>query len=71
MERRRRPIIPHPAPVPCAAIDAERPLQVAGAINAYCAMMAEQAGFRAVYLSGRGRGERFVWIARSGDHHIK
>jgi methylisocitrate lyase len=37
-----------------AAIAAERPLQVAGAINAYCAMLAERAGFRALYLSGAG-----------------
>ncbi len=37
-----------------AAIDAERPLQVAGAINAYCAMLAERAGFQALYLSGAG-----------------
>jgi methylisocitrate lyase len=36
------------------AIDAERPLQVAGTINAYCALLAEQAGFRAIYLSGAG-----------------
>jgi methylisocitrate lyase len=37
-----------------AAIDAERPLQIVGAINAYCAMLAAAAGFRAVYLSGAG-----------------
>lgn len=37
-----------------AAVDAERPLQVVGTINAYCAMLAEQAGFRAIYLSGAG-----------------
>src|SRR5437870_1404038 len=37
-----------------AAIDAERPLQIIGAINAYCAMLAEHAGFRAIYLSGAG-----------------
>jgi methylisocitrate lyase len=37
-----------------AAIDAERPLQVVGAINAYSAMLAAGAGFRAVYLSGAG-----------------
>jgi len=37
-----------------AAIEAERPLQVVGAINAYCAMLAERAGFRALYLSGAG-----------------
>jgi methylisocitrate lyase len=37
-----------------AAIGAERPLQVAGAINAYFAMLAEHAGFKALYLSGAG-----------------
>jgi methylisocitrate lyase len=36
------------------AVDRERPLQVAGAINAYCARLAERAGFRALYLSGAG-----------------
>jgi methylisocitrate lyase len=36
------------------ALGAERPLQVAGAINAYCALLAERAGFRALYLSGAG-----------------
>jgi len=30
------------------------PLQVVGTINAYCAMLAEQAGHRAIYLSGGG-----------------
>src|SRR5947207_6448842 len=37
-----------------AAVEAERPLQVVGTINAYCALLAEQAGFRAIYLSGAG-----------------
>ncbi len=37
-----------------AAIAAENPLQVVGTINAYCAMLAERAGFRALYLSGAG-----------------
>src|SRR5208337_5114855 len=37
-----------------AAIKAERPLQVAGAVNAYCALLAQRAGFRALYLSGAG-----------------
>ena len=37
-----------------AALKAERPLQVVGTINAYCALLAERAGFRAVYLSGAG-----------------
>ena len=37
-----------------AALDAERPLQVVGAINAYAATMAAASGFRALYLSGAG-----------------
>ncbi len=32
----------------------EVPLQVIGTINAYCALLAERAGFRALYLSGAG-----------------
>lgn len=36
------------------AVAAERPLLVAGAINAYTARMAEATGFRALYLSGGG-----------------
>ncbi|MEZ4600406.1 MAG: methylisocitrate lyase [Syntrophotaleaceae bacterium] len=37
-----------------AALDAEKPLQVAGVINAYAALLAREAGFRAIYLSGAG-----------------
>ena len=37
-----------------AAVADEKPLQVAGAINAYTARMAEATGFRALYLSGGG-----------------
>lgn len=37
-----------------AAVEAERPLQVVGAINAYTARMAEASGFKALYLSGGG-----------------
>ena len=37
-----------------AAVAQAAPLQVAGTINAYCALLAERAGFRAVYLSGAG-----------------
>ncbi len=36
------------------AVDEERPLQVAGVINAYCGRLATRAGFRALYLSGAG-----------------
>ena len=37
-----------------SALEAERPLQVVGTINAYTALLAERAGFRAIYLSGAG-----------------
>jgi methylisocitrate lyase len=37
-----------------AALAAEKPLQVIGAINAYAARMAEHTGFKALYLSGGG-----------------
>ncbi|MBS0376068.1 MAG: methylisocitrate lyase [Proteobacteria bacterium] len=37
-----------------AALAAERPLQVAGTINAYSALLAEEAGLKAIYLSGAG-----------------
>lgn len=37
-----------------AAAAVERPLQVAGVINAYAALLAERAGFQAIYLSGAG-----------------
>ena len=37
-----------------AAVEAERPLQVVGTTNAYAALLAERAGFRAIYLSGAG-----------------
>jgi len=36
------------------ALEKERPLQIVGAINAYAALLAEQAGFNAIYLSGAG-----------------
>lgn len=36
------------------AVTAERPLQVVGTINAYSALLAERAGFRAFYVSGAG-----------------
>jgi len=37
-----------------AALAAEKPLQIAGTINAYHARMAERVGYRAIYLSGGG-----------------
>ena len=37
-----------------AAISAEKPLQIIGAINAYHALLATQTGYKAIYLSGGG-----------------
>ena len=37
-----------------AALAAESPLQVIGAINANHALLARRAGYRAIYLSGGG-----------------
>jgi methylisocitrate lyase len=36
------------------AVEAEQPLQIIGAINAYHARIAERVGYRALYLSGGG-----------------
>lgn len=36
------------------AVAEHAPVQVPGTINAYCALLAERAGFRAIYLSGAG-----------------
>ncbi len=37
-----------------AAVNAEKPLQIIGAINAYHALLATQTGYKALYLSGGG-----------------
>jgi methylisocitrate lyase len=37
-----------------AALEEENPLQIVGAVNAYSALLAQRAGFRALYLSGAG-----------------
>ena len=36
------------------ALEENKPLQIVGTINAYCAIMAEQLGHQAIYLSGAG-----------------
>jgi len=48
--------MPHPSPgrIFRAALAAEQPLQVIGAINANHALLAKRAGYRAIYLSGGG-----------------
>lgn len=50
-----------------AALTAERPLQIAGAINAYSALLAQRAGFRALYLSGAGVANHSYGIPDIGD----
>ncbi|RYF06794.1 MAG: methylisocitrate lyase, partial [Deltaproteobacteria bacterium] len=44
----------HPGRCLREAVAAERPLQVVGVINANHALLAQRAGFRAIYLSGGG-----------------
>jgi len=46
--------LPNPGARFRAALAAEQPLQIAGTINAYSALLAQRAGFRALYLSGAG-----------------
>jgi methylisocitrate lyase len=50
-----------------AALAAERPLQIAGAINAYAALLAQRAGFRALYLSGAGVANHSCGLPDIGD----
>jgi methylisocitrate lyase len=49
-----------------AALAEEKPLQIAGAINAYAALLAERAGFRALYLSGAGVANHSYGIPDTG-----
>ncbi|MGN6368753.1 MAG: methylisocitrate lyase [Phycisphaerae bacterium] len=37
-----------------ALVASEKPLQIVGTINAYCALLAKHAGHKAIYLSGAG-----------------
>ena len=50
-----------------AALAAEQPLQIAGAINAYAALLAQRAGFRALYLSGAGVANHSCGLPDTGD----
>ncbi|MBX9904245.1 MAG: methylisocitrate lyase [Burkholderiales bacterium] len=47
-------VLPSPGARFRAAVAAEKPLQIVGAINAYHARLAERSGFKAIYLSGGG-----------------
>jgi methylisocitrate lyase len=46
--------LPSPGAAFRAALQAEQPLQIIGAINANHALLAKRAGYRAIYLSGGG-----------------
>lgn len=52
------------------ALEQERPLQIAGAINAYAALLAARAGFRALYLSGAGVANHSYGIPDVGDTEL-
>src|SRR3954452_17294379 len=49
-----------------AALAAEKPLQVIGAINANHALLARRAGYRAIYLSGGGVAAGALGLADLG-----
>ena len=53
-----------------AALAAEQPLQIAGAINAYAALLAKRAGFRALYLSGAGVANHSYGIPDIGQTEL-
>ena len=53
-----------------AALAAEQPLQIAGAINAYAALLAERAGFRALYLSGAGVANHSYGLPDTGQTEL-
>ena len=48
------------------AMNVESPLQVVGTINAYSALLAQEAGFRAIYLSGAGVANASFGLPDSG-----
>ncbi|MDB6127110.1 MAG: Methylisocitrate lyase, partial [Verrucomicrobia bacterium] len=53
-----------------AALAAEVPLQVVGTINAYSALLAQRAGFRALYLSGAGVANHSYGIPDVGETEL-
>lgn len=48
------------------ALAAEKPLQIAGAINAYAGLLAQRAGFRALYVSGAGVANHSLGLPDTG-----
>jgi methylisocitrate lyase len=53
-----------------AAVAAEKPLQVPGAICAYHAILAEKSGFKAIYLSGGGVAAGSLGVPDLGISHL-
>jgi len=53
-----------------AALADERPLQIVGAVNAYAALLAERAGFRALYLSGAGVANQSLGLPDLAVTHL-
>jgi methylisocitrate lyase len=50
-----------------AALASDNPLQIAGVINAYAALLAQRAGFRALYLSGAGVANHSCGLPDTGQ----
>jgi len=53
-----------------AALQAETPLAIAGVINAYAALLAQRAGFRALYLSGAGVANHSYGLPDTGQTEL-
>jgi len=53
------------------AVALERPLQIVGTVNAYSALLAERAGFRALYLSGAGVANASLGLPDLGITHLE
>lgn len=53
------------------ALKNESPLQIAGTVNAYCALLAQQAGFSCLYLSGAGVANASFAQADLGLTHLE
>lgn len=51
-------------------MESETPLQVVGAVNAYCGLLAERAGFKALYLSGGGVAGASYGLPDLGMTHL-
>lgn len=49
------------------ALKQEKPLQIVGVFNTFCALMAERAGFKALYLSGAGVANLSFGIPDTGE----